>query len=88
MRALHTLLCLQIYKKMLKVVLLTLLIVAISVALLGVKVFFFKNGRFPHYHISGNKEMYKRGITCVESQDKAARQRPLRAVDEVLKAVD
>jgi len=67
---------------MLKIVLLTLLIVAICVALLGVRVFFFKNRRFPHIHVSGNKEMYKRGITCVESQDKAAQHKSRLAVNE------
>lgn len=67
---------------MLKILLITLLIVAISVALLGIRIFFSKNRRFPHIHISGNKEMYKRGIGCVESQDKAAQRKSPFAVEE------
>lgn len=55
----------------------TLLIVAICVVLLGVKVFFVKGGRFPNTHVSGSKEMRKRGIGCVQSQDREA-QRKLR----------
>ena len=47
---------------MLYCVLITLLIVAISVLLLGVKVFFVKGGRFPNSHVSGNKAMRKRGL--------------------------
>lgn len=73
---------------MLKILFITLLIVAISVALLGVRIFFFKNKSFPHIHVSGNKEMYKRGIGCVESQDKAAQRKSPFAVDEILKSVE
>ncbi len=57
---------------MLPTLLLALLIVAICVVLLGVKIFFFGK-KFPHFHISGNKDMKERGIDCVESQDKQAR---------------
>jgi hypothetical protein len=50
--------------------------------LLGVKVFFTKLGKFPHFHISGNKEMMKRGIDCVESQDRNARKPSRLAIKE------
>jgi len=40
---------------MLDTILITLLIVAICIVLLGVKVFFVKGGRFPNGHVSGNK---------------------------------
>ena len=70
---------------MLNLMLITLAIVAICVALLGVKVFFTKAGKFPHFHISGNKEMKKRGIDCVESQDRQARRGSRLAVSEVNK---
>ena len=60
---------------MLYCVLITLLIVAISVLLLGVKVFFVKGGRFPNSHVSGNKAMRERGIGCVQSQDREAQPR-------------
>ena len=29
--------------------------------------------KFPNTHVSGNKEMRKRGIGCVQSQDREAR---------------
>ena len=73
---------------MLKILLITLLIVAICVALLGIRIFFFKNGRFPHIHISGNKEMYNRGIGCVESQDKAAQRKSPFAVEERMRSAE
>lgn len=57
---------------MIKVVLLTLVIVGISVLLIGIKVFFTKNGKFPETHIGRNAAMRKRGIHCVKTQDKMA----------------
>lgn len=57
---------------MLKTILITMLIVAICIALLSVKILFEKNGRFPNTHVSGSKAMQKRGIGCVQSQDREA----------------
>ena len=45
---------------MLDTILITLLIVAICIVLLGVKVFFVKGGRFPNGHVSGNKVCSRR----------------------------
>lgn len=44
---------------MLKTILITMLIVAICIALLSVKILFKKNGRFPNTHVSGSKAMRK-----------------------------
>ncbi len=60
---------------MLMIVLITIVIVAIAVLLLGVKIFFFKGGKFPSMHISANKEMRRRGITCAVSTDARDRSR-------------
>lgn len=68
---------------MLDTLLITLLIVAICVILLGVKVFFVKGGRFPNTHVSGSKEMRKRGIGCVQSQDREAQRKPRFNINEV-----
>jgi len=59
---------------MIKVLLLTFLIVVICVLLLGIRVFFTKNGTFPDTHIGKNKAMKKRGIHCAKTQDMIARQ--------------
>ena len=48
---------------------LTLVIVALAVLLLGVKIFFVKGGRFPDTHIHDNAEMRKRGIKCARDKD-------------------
>jgi hypothetical protein len=57
---------------MIDTILITLLIVAISIALLGIKVFFVKGGTFPNGHVSGNKALREKGIGCVQSQDREA----------------
>ena len=48
------------------------LIIAISIALLAIKIIIQKNGRFPNTHVCGNKELRKRGIDSVQAQDRAA----------------
>ena len=64
---------------MFKTLLFTLLIIAISFALLAITIIIKKKGRFPNLHIGGNKEMRKRGIKCAQSQDKEARrENPMR----------
>lgn len=58
---------------MVETLIVTLVIVAVAVLLLGVRVFFTKKGRFPNIHIGGNKAMRERGIGCATSQDREAR---------------
>jgi hypothetical protein len=70
---------------MFKTLLFTLLIIAICVALLAVKVIIKKNGRFPNTHVGGNKAMRRRGIKCVQSQDRDARRKNPMAVEEIRK---
>ncbi|MCD8262237.1 MAG: hypothetical protein LUD15_12830 [Bacteroides sp.] len=72
---------------MVNTLLLTLLIVTISLLLLGVKLLFVKNGKFPDTHISQNKAMREKGIGCVQSQDRQARRKSLYTADELEKMV-
>lgn len=60
---------------MVETLLLSVLIIAIAVALLSVKVLFKKNGRFESQHIHDSKAMRDRGIHCVLDQDREARSR-------------
>ena len=53
----------------------TLLIIAISLLLLGVRVLFKKDGEFQSQHISDNAYLKEKGIHCVIDQDKDARTR-------------
>ena len=72
--------------EMLKILLFTMLIVAICVALLGVRLLLKKNGRFPNTHVSGNKAMRERGIGCVQAQDREAQIPNPHAIPERIKA--
>ena len=58
---------------MFRVLLFTLLIIAICFVLLAITIIIKKNGRFPNTHVGGNREMRRRGIKCVQSQDRDAR---------------
>ena len=60
---------------MLKLLLLSAIILVFCMAFLAISILLKKNGRFPNSHVSGNKAMRDRGITCVQSQDFAARHR-------------
>lgn len=72
---------------MLETILITLLIVAFCIILLGVKVLFVKGGKFPNTHVSGNKAMRKQGIGCVQSQDREAQKKTRFSLDEIEKAL-
>jgi hypothetical protein len=48
----------------------SIILVAIAFALLGINMLIRKNGKFPNIHIGGNKELAKRGIFCATTQDK------------------
>ena len=64
---------------MLITLLFTLLILAICIVLLAITILIKKNGRVPNIHIGGSKHMRKRGIKCVQSQDRDARkENPMR----------
>ncbi len=58
---------------MIETLLLTVLIIAISIALLSVKVLLCKNGRFSSMHIHDSKAMKERGIHCVIDEDREMR---------------
>ncbi len=60
---------------MLKLFIVTLVIVALAVALLCVKVILRRNGRFTSPHIHDSKAMKDRGIHCVIDQDREAREK-------------
>lgn len=67
---------------MVETLVITLLIVAICIALLGLKIFFVKGGKFPSGHVSGNKALRERGIGCAQSQDREAQQKPRFSIEE------
>jgi hypothetical protein len=56
-----------------KIVLLIIIVSALlGVAFLGlaIQIIFKKGHKFPNFHVSGNKNLAKKGITCAQSWDK------------------
>lgn len=62
-----------ILEDMLKLFLVCLGLLLPAVLLMGFKVFFTKEGKFPNTHVEGSKALRDKGITCARSQDRAAR---------------
>jgi hypothetical protein len=50
----------------LKLLIISALILSISGIFLGIRILLKNNGRFPETHVSRNKEMRKRGISCAQ----------------------
>lgn len=60
---------------MVETLLVSVLIIAIAVALMCVRIFMKKNGKFSSQHIHDNPALRKNGIHCVMEQDREARER-------------
>lgn len=58
---------------MIETFIISMLIIAIAVALLSVKVIILKNGRFSSQHVKDNPKLRKQKIHCVMEQDREAR---------------
>lgn len=56
-----------------EIFLLSVLIIAVALALLGVKVILKRGGTFASQHIHDSEAMRSRGIHCVIDQDREAR---------------
>jgi hypothetical protein len=53
----------------LKVLIITVVLVALAFAGLAISILLKKGGKFPQSSIGKNKEMHKRGITCVKHDE-------------------
>jgi hypothetical protein len=51
---------------LIKLFIISLVLVAIAFAFLGIRILLKPKGRFPETHISSNKEIQKPGITCAQ----------------------
>lgn len=54
---------------MLKIIFLSLGIIAIAFAGMAISILLKKNGKFPNTHISQNKALRKQGIKCASNED-------------------
>lgn len=62
----------------LKVFLMALVLIAIAFIGLSIKILILKNGKFPHTHIGGNKDLVKRGIYCAQTWDNMERKKMMK----------
>lgn len=60
---------------MIKLMLISLVVVAVAFALLSIKVLLKRNGKFSSQHVHDNPGLRKQGIHCVMDQDREARER-------------
>ena len=60
---------------MIKLMLISLAVVAVAFALLSIKVLLKRNGKFSSQHVHDNPGLRKQGIHCVMDQDREARQK-------------
>lgn len=70
---------------MVQTIILSIIVLAIAIMLMGVRVFFTKKGTFVNTHVSGNKAMIDRGISCASSQEREAREF-VSPIEELLKS--
>ena len=60
---------------MIKLMLISLAVVAVAFALLSIKVLLKRNVKFSSQHVHDNPGLRKQGIHCVMDQDREARER-------------
>ena len=60
---------------MIKLMLISLAVVAVAFALLSINVLLKRNGKFSSQHVHDNPGLRKQGIHCVMDQDREARER-------------
>jgi hypothetical protein len=53
----------------LKLLILSIILLAIVAGGFGIRILLKSNGHFPETHVSRNKELRKRGITCAQQTD-------------------
>ena len=55
---------------MIQVLIITAVLLALAFLGLGISVLFKKGGKFPEHRVGHNKEMRKRKVDCIKTQDK------------------
>ena len=70
---------------MVQTIIISIIVLAIAILLMGVRIFFTKKGSFPNTHISASQAMKDRGITCASAQEREAREY-VSPIQEILKS--
>lgn len=56
--------------EILKIILLSVALVAVGMFGMAIRILLKKGGKFPNTHVSGNKYLKQQGIYCAQTQDK------------------
>lgn len=56
--------------EVLKIILLSVTLVAIAMFGMAIRILLKKGGKFPNTHVSGNKYLKRQGIYCSQTQDR------------------
>ncbi len=56
--------------EVLKIILLSVALVAIAMFGMAIRILLIKGGKFPNTHVSGNKYLKRNGIYCSQTQDR------------------
>lgn len=65
----------QIIVLMTQILIISVVVLLLCMAFLSINILLRKNGRFPNTHVSSNRELRRRGINCIQSQDFEMRHR-------------
>ncbi|NDP21644.1 MAG: hypothetical protein GZ091_11280 [Paludibacter sp.] len=69
---------------MIYAIIISAVLLAIGIMLLGLRIFFVKDGKFPNFHIGGNKTLRDKGINCATTQDRQAQKTKRMNVDDMI----
>ncbi len=69
---------------MIYAIIISAILLGIGVLLLGLRIFFVKDGKFPNIHIGGNKALSDKGINCATTQDRQAQKTKRLKVDNMI----
>ncbi len=57
-------------EELVKIILLSVALVAIAMLGLAIRILVKKGGKFPNTHVSGNRYLKKQGVYCSQTQDR------------------
>lgn len=67
--------------ELLTILILTVALVAIAFAGLGITILLKRGGKFPNTHVGGNTYLRSQGIACATTQDKAEQAKVKKEID-------
>ncbi len=67
--------------EVIKVMLLAIVLMALVMAGLAITMLVKKGGKFPNFHVSGNKYLKRKGVYCSQTQDKIEQQKAWKKVN-------